>query len=46
MDVRNITKSFPLGHERIEILKDLSFSMLSGEFVSIVGPSSVNVEIR
>ncbi len=39
MDVRNITKSLPLGHERIEILKDLSFSMLSGEFVSLVGPS-------
>src|SRR5215813_7214107 len=39
MDVRNITKSLPLGHERIEILKGLSFSILSGEFVSIVGPS-------
>lgn len=39
MDVRNITKSLPLGHERIEILKGLSFSILSGEFVSIIGPS-------
>ena len=39
MDVRNITKSLPLGHERIEILKGLSFSILSGEFVSLVGPS-------
>ena len=39
MDVRNITKSLPLGHERIEILKGLSFSISSGEFVSIVGPS-------
>jgi putative ABC transport system ATP-binding protein len=39
MDVRNITKNLPLGHERIEILKGISFSILSGEFVSIVGPS-------
>src|SRR3989454_1274386 len=39
MDVRNITKSLPLGREKIEILKGLSFQIMSGEFVSIVGPS-------
>ncbi|MDQ6659436.1 MAG: hypothetical protein M3Z24_00560, partial [Chloroflexota bacterium] len=39
MDVRTITKSLPLGRERIEILKGISFQILSGEFVSIVGPS-------
>jgi putative ABC transport system ATP-binding protein len=39
MDVRNITKSLPLGHERIDILKGISFQIMSGEFVSIVGPS-------
>ena len=39
MDVENITKNLPLGRERIEILKGISFSILSGEFVSIVGPS-------
>ncbi len=39
MDVRDITKSLPLGHERIEILKGISFQITSGEFVSIVGPS-------
>ncbi len=39
MDVRDITKSLPLGHERIEILKGISFQIMSGEFVSIVGPS-------
>ena len=39
MDVRDITKSLPLGRERIEILKGISFSIMSGEFVSIVGPS-------
>src|SRR2546429_4811189 len=39
MDVRDITKSLPLGRERIEILKGISFLIMSGEFVSIVGPS-------
>src|ERR1017187_4776627 len=39
MDVQNITKSFPLGRERIDILKGISFQIMSGEFVSIVGPS-------
>jgi putative ABC transport system ATP-binding protein len=39
MDVRAITKSLPLGRERIDILNGISFQILSGEFVSIVGPS-------
>lgn len=39
MDIRNITKSLPLGRERIDILKGISFQILGGEFVSIVGPS-------
>ena len=39
MDVLNITKNLPLGRERIEILKGISFQIRSGEFVSIVGPS-------
>src|SRR5437764_2376943 len=39
MDVRDITKSLPLGRERIDILNGISFSIMSGEFVSIVGPS-------
>src|SRR5947199_7842872 len=39
MDVQSITKSLPLGRERIEILKGISFQILNGEFVSIVGPS-------
>jgi len=37
--VRDITKSLPLGRERIEILKGISFQITSGEFVSIMGPS-------
>jgi putative ABC transport system ATP-binding protein len=39
MDVRDITKSLPLGREKIDILRGISFQILSGEFVSIAGPS-------
>ena len=39
MDVRSITKSLPLGRERIDILKGISFQIMSGDFISIVGPS-------
>ncbi len=39
MEVRHITKSLPLGRERIDILKGISFQIGSGEFVSIRGPS-------
>src|SRR5258706_85459 len=39
MDVRDITKSLPLGRERIDILRGITFQIMGGEFVSIVGPS-------
>src|SRR6266513_1099760 len=39
MDVLNITKNLPLGREKIEILRGISFQIRSGEFISIVGPS-------
>jgi len=39
MDVREITKVLPLGREHIDILKGISFQIMSGEFISIVGPS-------
>ena len=39
MDVRDITKTLPLGREQIDILKGISFRIMSGEFVAIVGPS-------
>jgi putative ABC transport system ATP-binding protein len=39
MDVQNITKTLPLGREKIEILKGLSFQIRQGEFVALVGPS-------
>ena len=39
MAVHNITKILPLGRERIDILKGISFQIGNGEFVSIMGPS-------
>ncbi len=39
IDVCNITKSLPLGRERINILKNISFQVMSGEFISMIGPS-------
>jgi putative ABC transport system ATP-binding protein len=39
MEVVNITKNLPLGREKIEILKGISFHIYRSEFVSIVGPS-------
>jgi ATP-binding cassette subfamily B protein len=39
MDIRSITKTLPLGRERVEILKGISFQIHRGEFVAIVGPS-------
>jgi len=35
----DVRKSLPLGHERIDILKGISFEIFQGEFVAIVGPS-------
>src|SRR5260221_13239582 len=34
-----ITKSLPLGRERIDILKGISIRITNGEFAAIVGPS-------
>lgn len=39
MDIRDITKSLPLGRAQITILKGISFQIARGEFISIVGPS-------
>ena len=35
----DVRKSLPLGHERIEILKGISFQIHRGEFVAVIGPS-------
>jgi putative ABC transport system ATP-binding protein len=39
LEARNITKSLPLGGERITILKGISLTITHGEFVAVVGPS-------
>ncbi len=39
MDIRNVTKTLPLGKEVISILKGITFQVVSGEFMAIVGPS-------
>jgi hypothetical protein len=38
MDVQDITKSLPLGRERVEILKGISFQIRGGEFIATHDP--------
>ena len=39
LEAHDITKSLPLGRERIDILKGISLRIAHGELVAIVGPS-------
>jgi putative ABC transport system ATP-binding protein len=39
LEARNVTKSLPLGRERVSILKGITLRIEHGEFVAIVGPS-------
>src|SRR2546421_12401533 len=39
LEARDITRSLPLGRERIDILRGITFRIERGEFVAIVGPS-------
>lgn len=39
IEVKNLYKSFKLGKESIDVLKDIDFSVNKGEFLSIMGPS-------
>lgn len=39
LEARSITRSLPLGRERVDILHGVSFRIARGEFVAIIGPS-------
>lgn len=39
IDMRNIVKRFPVGNSEVTVLHGISFDVMPGEFVSIVGPS-------
>ena len=39
IDVRNLVKRFAVGEGEVTVLKDISFQVNRGEFLSIVGPS-------
>ena len=39
IDVRNLVKRFAVGEGEVTVLKDISFQVKRGEFLSIVGPS-------
>lgn len=39
IEVKNIEKIYPLGKTQVEALKNVSFSLNKGDFISIAGPS-------
>lgn len=39
IEAQNLCKSFSLGSEEVEVLKDIDLQISKGEFVSIMGPS-------
>ncbi len=39
MHIRNVTKSFARGGEKITVLKNLNLEVAEGEFLGIMGPS-------
>ena len=39
IQTKNIKRSFKMGSQRVDALKDISFSANKGEFISIMGPS-------
>lgn len=39
VQIKDVVKRFPVGNVEVTILKGISFSVKTGEFVSIVGPS-------
>lgn len=39
IEIKNLSKDFLIGQNKIEVLKDISFNVVDGEFISIVGKS-------
>jgi putative ABC transport system ATP-binding protein len=39
IEMRNITRDFPLGHEIIKVLKGIDLNVERGEYVALMGPS-------
>ena len=39
IQTKNLKRSFKMGSQRVDALKDVSFSANKGEFISIMGPS-------
>ncbi|NOK61685.1 MAG: ABC transporter ATP-binding protein [Chloroflexi bacterium AL-W] len=39
IDLRDVNKSFPVGDSTVQVLKNISFQVQTGEFVAIVGQS-------
>ncbi|MER3123749.1 ATP-binding cassette domain-containing protein, partial [Bacillus altitudinis] len=39
IEILNINKSYSVGDEKVHVLKDVSFKVKKGEFISILGPS-------
>lgn len=39
VDVRGVSKRFPVGNGEVTVLRDITFQVKQGEFVTIVGPS-------
>ena len=39
VDVRGVSKRFPVGDGEVTVLRDMTFQIKQGEFVTIVGPS-------
>ena len=39
IQTKNLKRSFKMGSQRVDALKDISFSVNKGEFISIMGPS-------